>query len=318
MLSEISCILCHHYRHRLVIRENGYQGVKCDSCGLIFISPRPAWADILALYLKTGDEENLQDAHQAAGLANLIKSLPARHTLAIIKKYQPTGTLLELGPGKGEFLTTAKTAGYEVSGLEVNQKRAEFITRSLGIPCDSTPLSSSSRFDKKFDLVYMRDVLSHFYDPIAQFRLIHEIIKENGLLVFETGNLGEADEKYFTAVPTFDYPEHLFFFGARSLRLLLATTGFELLTIRRYSVMFVSKLEKIVLSLKKLKLSTNKPANPKTRNKSVKQPELKQSLKKFLFIGYDFFVEYFFKYRLGRCLPRHGRLQTLIVIARKI
>jgi 2-polyprenyl-3-methyl-5-hydroxy-6-metoxy-1,4-benzoquinol methylase len=320
MLTEIPCVFCQQYRERVVIRENGYQGVKCDLCGLVYISPRPIWRDILALYLKTGEKENLQEAKKAGGFHNLVRSLPARHTLAIVKKYRPAGSLLELGPGTGEFLTTAQTAGFEVSGLEVNQKRAEFISHSLGIPCDSTPLSSSSQFGKKFDIVYMRDVLSHFYDPIAQFHLVHTLIKENGLLVFETGNLGEADEKYFNTVPTFDYPEHLFFYGKRSLQLLLEVTGFELLIVRRYSITFVSILEKIVHHLKKKKSMDNTSEKSLTAEDSgrTKHSGLKHRLKKFLWLSYDFFVEYFFKYQLGRCLPKHGRPQTLIVLARKI
>lgn len=319
VLTEIPCIFCRQYRDRVVIREHGYQGVKCDLCGLIYISPRPAWDDILALYLKTGENENLLK-DQTGRLHSLIKSLPARHTLAILKKYRPSGSLLELGPGKGEFLTTARTAGFEVSGLEVNRQRAEFISQSLGIPCDSAPLSSSAPFGKKFDIVYMRDVLSHFYDPVAQFRLIHQIIAANGLLVFETGNLGEAQAKYFGVIPTFDYPEHLFFYGERSLRLLLEKTGFELLAIRRYTITLASRCEKLVQSLRKKKNPTDNSDRSTIIEKSERatRPGLKAAAKKILLLGYDFLVEYLIKYQVGRLLPQYGRPQTLLVIARKI
>jgi SAM-dependent methyltransferase len=318
-LTQIPCIFCQHYHSRVLIQENGYQGVKCDSCGLIYISPRPAWPDILALYLKTGEKENLQKSTRAGKLSILVKSLPARQTLAILKKFRLSGTLLELGPGTGEFLSTLKTAGFEVYGLEVNQKRAEYIRQTLGIPCDSTPLNSSPWAGRKFDIVYLRDVLSHFFDPIAEFRLIHQIVNANGLLVFETGNLGDVEEKYFQIIPTFDYPEHLFFFGETSLRLLLESTGFELVEIRPYAVGLVLRLEKIVHCLRK----HNKPAAdtvkiPRSETAArTNSRGLKKFIKEFLLLSYDFFVEYFLKYQLGRYLPKSGQPQTLIVIARK-
>jgi len=47
---DIQCIFCNSGSDKIVIEENGYSGRKCPKCGLIFISPRPTFTDILNLY----------------------------------------------------------------------------------------------------------------------------------------------------------------------------------------------------------------------------------------------------------------------------
>ncbi|MGQ9919951.1 MAG: class I SAM-dependent methyltransferase [Desulfobacca sp.] len=309
------CPLCQRPRERVVIREHGYQGVRCDHCGVIYISPRPSPAEVAACYQGEGDSWPTSGGMACGPLARWVRRLPARQTLALLKSYCPSGTLLELGPGWGDFLLAAQAVGYRVFGLEINPQRARFIREQLKLPCTETPLADSPWPGRRFDLVYHRDVLSHFYDPVAEFQLLHDILKENGLLVFETGNLGEVEERYLTQVPTFDYPEHLFFFGEASLRQLLTQTGFQLLTLQRYDLELYFRLERLVKAMRR-----HRPRVAGTVSASAGKPGGKRLFraKAVVWLGYEFAAEYLLKYQVGRWAQRPGRPQSLIVIARRI
>lgn len=67
-------------------------------------------------------------------------------------------------------------------------------------------------------------MLSHFVDPLEAFRTIHQTLNDAGWLVFETGNFADVDARYFRLFERFQYPDHLFFFGAASIRELLEGT----------------------------------------------------------------------------------------------
>ena len=56
---------------------------------------------------------------------------------------------------------------------------------------------------------------------------MNERLKDNGFLIFETGNLGDVEEKYFKLFTSFQLPDHLCFFSDKNLKELLQRTGFE-------------------------------------------------------------------------------------------
>ncbi|GAI49710.1 unnamed protein product [marine sediment metagenome] len=43
-MEEIMCIFCEKESDQVVIKENGFKGKKCPTCGLIYISPRPTFS----------------------------------------------------------------------------------------------------------------------------------------------------------------------------------------------------------------------------------------------------------------------------------
>ena len=313
-MEDIQCIFCNRSSDQIVIEESGFKGRKCPQCGLIFISPRPTFSEILNLYV----HNQARASAQLRIYADFIKRLYARHHLAIIKKYIRSGSLLEIGAGAGYFLEEAKKEGFEVYGIELNKVQANFINHTLAIPCEESPLDESSFDGRKFDIVYHCDVISHFYDPIAEFRKTNDKLSDNGILVFETGNLGDVEEKYYRAFTEFQYPDHLFFFGENNLKELLKLTGFELIKIYRYSILselLISKMSKKVLDFIKYRATTRNLGTDsagEVASSSIGGVSFKRLIKNAH--GYFLFLV---RYRIGYVTPKKGRPQTVIVIARK-
>ncbi len=126
---------------------------------------------------------------------------------------QTAGSLLEIGAGAGFFLDQARRQGFEPYAIEPNPTQADFIENKLRIPCERQVLSLASFEDKQFDTIFHSDVISHFYDPIDMFRIMYAKVRVGGFLIFETGNFADVTAKYLGAIPSFQYPDQLFFFG---------------------------------------------------------------------------------------------------------
>ena len=325
-MNSISCIFCSNpeTESRVVIEENGFAGRKCANCGLIYVSPRPDLKKIQDLY-EHGQAHIPSGAHLQK---NFGKYLHDRHILSLLKPYKKQGSLLDIGAGGGKFLLEAKKAGYEVFGIELNPSQGEYVHRVLGIPCEARPLAEAYR-NQKFDVIYHCDVISHFYDPIAEFRLMNDRLKKEGLVFFETGNIGDIAEKYYSAFTKFQYPDHLFFFGEKNLKILLQQTGFELLEIRRYSILPQLKvlqfLHWVLKNTQPKKTERGRKGtfnegevspNPRPSPPASKQNQGVPLPGAVKMLAHAFL--HFLRYIVGSGLPKTGRPQTLVLIARKI
>ena len=303
-VETIGCILCGGAGNRVVIEENGYQGRRCDACGIIFVSPRPSLEDISAIY--ASDTAHVSSAHQVR--PSVGGRLHARHTLRLLRRFRKSGRVVEIGAGGGHFVTEARSAGYEVSAVEANPVPRDHI-RSLGIPCTDT-------LEADCDIVYACDVLSHFYDPESDLRDIHAHLGKAGLIVLETGNLGDVQERYFNRFVEFQYPDHLFLFGERALRELLGRTGFRVVSVRRYNILpnlWLYRTKDRMRRAFRAKVRVGRATGGAASRTAMPQPSAAGSWKRDAF---DISI-HFTRYGLGRVLPKRGRPQTIIVVAEK-
>jgi 2-polyprenyl-3-methyl-5-hydroxy-6-metoxy-1,4-benzoquinol methylase len=312
-MAEAECIFCNKKSPQVVIEEDGFQCRKCPSCDLIYIFNKPSLEEIERLY---NNNDTANRSAEASILGFFSRRLHARHHLRIIKKFIKSGSLLEIGPGEGSFLYEAREKGFEVSGIELNNIQADFIRNRLNISCEKSTLDASSFDRKKFDIIYHRDVISHFYNPIAEFRKMNEKLKDNGFLIFETGNLGNVEEKYFKLFTSFQLPDHLFFFSEKNLKELLRRTGFEFVKAYRYS-----KLP-LLWVMRKLKTKTGR-FSVRGEKKHLRDPNIsfekinRLTLQSLLRNAFNCF-SYLLLYKIGYVIPKKGRPQSLFVIAQKI
>ena len=314
-MEEIECIFCGNDSSEF-ISENGYSGKKCKECQLIYISPRPSLADIIDIY-------GHDDAHISAQThieSDFFKSLYAKHNLNIITSYINKGSMLEIGAGAGYFLYEADKIGFDPYGIEFNHTQSRHIRENLNIPCIETPLDISIYDYKKFDIIYHCDVLSHFYDPIAEMKTMNEMLRDDGLLVFETGNFAEIEPYYLKYIDKFQYPDHLFFFSDKSINELLDSAGFEVVYIYKYSLMPQLKLKFALVKLLSF-IKNDKKMDSNIGSDSISTVDTKPSrdsslIKKYLRYIYQY-LTYFLRYRVGATVMKRGRPQTLIVVAKK-
>ena len=320
-MESIPCIFCKQPNDRVLIEENGYKGRKCSRCGLIYISPRPSSDEIIDLY--GHDHANISaSAHIHS---EFHRRLFARHNLRKIREFVMPCRLLELGAGAGFFLDEARKQGFDPYAIEFNPIQAQFIKEKLKIPCEKIPLNLGLFGGKKFDLVYHCDVISHFFDPFEEFRKINQILSEKSFLVFETGNLGEIDEKYLNYFSRFQYPDHLFFFSTENLKVLLEETGFELIKMHRFSIEPQLQIVRRLAGIQQFfsrgakepptsaSSAPNAEDHHEAKNNSGNRSTATRGARMIAF-----YINYILRYHIGALAPKKNRPQTVLLIARKI
>jgi SAM-dependent methyltransferase len=185
----------------------------------------------------------------------------------------------------------------------------------MHIPCETVPLSDRSFGGRRFDIIYHRDVLSHLYEPISVFQNINRALNENGLLVFEPGNIADVREEYYQWFSQFLYPDHLFFFGERSIGILLERTGFKCLAIYREAIALELLLQKMLWKskdyLKDRRIEVEDARQEGGFDSSARGISIKRRLRHM----YRFVSSYLTK--LGAILPKDGWPLKLLVIAQK-
>ena len=309
-MQEISCVLCEASNSEAVAHDNGFTGRQCSNCGLIFVSPRPSREEMAKVYEE--GEAYLSPESFVRGPESLSGLARAREDVKRVRRHVTGGSLLEIGPGRGTFLVAARRAGFDVFGVELNPVQAEFIRKQHGISCVESLDAASTLNGGQFDVIYHRDVLSHFYDPHEEFARLRDLLKPGGYQIFETGNLGDVDHRYLKLVKSFQYPDHLFFYGEKSLKRLFDQTGFDHVHTYRYSILPERLVRSALVRLKRGSTAPPSSPLPSTSSPTNGQGPAGQIARQ----GLDMFY-HGLHLTLGRIPVKPDVPQTLIVVARK-
>jgi SAM-dependent methyltransferase len=142
------------------------------------------------------------------------------------------GELLDIGCGTGNFLSAARDAGYQVTGIELDGNAAAFAKEKIGLP-NILPLSISEFVqqdpDKKFDLITFFEVLEHQAEPKEFMANVRSCLLPSGFIALSVPNRG----RWLTGPDVLDYPpNHFLRWNVRSLAEFLDAHGFEILNIK--------------------------------------------------------------------------------------
>ena len=278
------CALCGVPGTPTEVVENGFRLERCNSCRLLFVSPRPEEEEIAAIY-----EHDAGDVRARQSLARTRAPhavAHALHTLHLLRPHHARGSLLEIGAGSGLFLNEARRAGYTIAAVEPNPLQTAFMAETFDIQCVPARFGPETLQGECFDVIYHCNVMSHFPNPVETLAQIRSRLRPGGVLLMETGNFADVHPRFYPLIARterFQLPDHLYFFGEQSLRLLLKRSGFRLRAMHRYS---------------RIGEKCGPPLLDRAR--------LGRFARRFQFA---------LTYRLGRWLPKRGRPQTLIVVA---
>src|SRR5262249_27486073 len=195
------------------------------------------------------------------------------------------------------FLEEARKFSFIPFAIEPNPRQALLI-RSHGIECEERPLVDAFP-GRNFDVIYHCDVTSHFHDLVGEFRRMKQRLRPGGLMMFETGNFADLDPQHYPMIPSFQYPDHLFFLGQRSIDQLLSSAGFRRLAQYRYST-----AAQLAIGRHKKNVShASASGGPSPTNSNIFTKRVKAM------------IRFGLTYILGRFTPLHSLPQTIITVA---
>jgi SAM-dependent methyltransferase len=220
----------------LIFVKNGYRLVQCSRCGLVFVENRPSEQELSQFYNKDGYHVELTDDSSPASLWH--KRTAARQ-FQFLRRYKKSGRVLDVGCSVGFFLRVAKEQGWETFGVDQNMRSIQYARDNYGLNVMNGALEEAGFPPKSFDVVTLWDVIEHLPAPIGTLRQIAGLLKDDGILVFETPNidglfprLSYRVGKWMNYWPHPTPPGHLFQFSMKTIRLLLQEAGFSPLAIK--------------------------------------------------------------------------------------
>ena len=217
----------------------------CRSCQCVFQHPMPDAQTIATFYPQTYsvyDEESrtrvisptrIALLKRLRGYTHLRPTLPRRLWAALSAPWQKIGTpawqgggrLLDVGCGNGRFLTSMRSLGWDVHGVEISEDGMK-ACRQSDLPVHHGDLFSAAYTDASFDLVTVRHVIEHVPDPLTFVAELARVLRPGGRLVIETPNSQALGRQWFaTYWYANDVPRHLFLFSPSNLERLGAGAG---------------------------------------------------------------------------------------------
>lgn len=145
-----------------------------------------------------------------------------KRRIRFVKSFLSSGSLLDVGCGRGIFLEQAKNS-FSVFGLEHKMAKVknDKIIKDDYLTYD---------FKKRFDAVSFWESLEHMDDPSRYLLKTRKILKKNGLVFIEYPRFGCFESKFFSIFWFhLDLPRHRVHFTDDGIKLLLKNCGFKIL-----------------------------------------------------------------------------------------
>lgn len=232
MTMALRCNACEGTRHEELFVKEGWQLVRCATCRLVFVANPPTDEQRAHIYsFASGYHEELGD--DAASIAFHLRE--AQRNLETLSRYRRApGRLLDIGCSSGLFLNAARTAGWQVRGLEYSADSAQMARVNFGLDVVTGELVPGAFAAESFDVVTLWDVLEHVPDPKLVLQRIRPLLAPGGLLVVKTPNVDglypRISYRFARAVGFWGHPEppgHLFQFSIDTLSGLVRSIGYS-------------------------------------------------------------------------------------------
>ena len=164
---------------------------------------------------------------------HLVRQYSLKQKLKLIEKHSHSGkTLLDVGCGTGDFLKTALNAGWEVQGVEPNERARAIANRKTNNKVD-TPGALDNFQDASFDVITLWHVLEHLPNLEQQIKMLSRLLKRDGILIIAVPNFKSYDAKHYkTFWAAYDVPRHLWHFSKDSIKKLFSDIGMTLYQIK--------------------------------------------------------------------------------------
>ncbi|MDD4354001.1 MAG: class I SAM-dependent methyltransferase [Candidatus Nanoarchaeia archaeon] len=235
-------------------KRNGlFSIVKCDKCGLVYTNPQPTKETMSFFYsdsagyfkpVKTSGKDSwiyhallreYYDYYPHEKSNKIAKTILFPYYLLTFKKMKSEGMpkfvneghLLDIGCSYGNFLSKMKKLGWQVKGIELNKKAAEWGRKNSGLNIINSDIDHL-KTNEKFDVITMRMLLEHVYSPKKVLKKVKGLLKPNGTLIISIPNFDGFEARlYGKYAYTLQVPTHLTHFTPKTIRLYLKSSGFK-------------------------------------------------------------------------------------------
>ncbi len=187
---------------------------QCVGCGLV--------------QLKSAPVSYYREVVRAAAFSSEMRAFRIQQFNQLTEKYQlKNKKVVEIGCGKGEYLSLIQSVGTQAYGLEYSQASvAECLNQGLKVSQGYIESKSYNIQHGPFDAFFILSFLEHFPDPNSALQGIHHNLVDGGLGFVEVPNFDMIIKHNLFAEFISD---HLLYFTRETLKTMLNLNGFEVL-----------------------------------------------------------------------------------------
>ena len=223
-------------------RYGGHEGVFylsiCNECELAFQNPRikkefvnEFYPDDLGYFQLESKTKSITLKKYISDSVDIFYNLifySRTKKINLIPKYVKDGKLLEIGCSNGKQLAYYKKLGWDVCGIEMNSKAAEYARNTRKLKVQNIITENANFPENTFDIIVMSMVIEHLYEPFELIQKIYKWLKPGGSLFFSTQNFKGIEFKIFKNYTyALHLPNHIFLFHKKILRNQLKKANFS-------------------------------------------------------------------------------------------
>jgi SAM-dependent methyltransferase len=215
---DTACALCRRPTIHVFTAWDRNRGVdaerfsyrRCDTCGTVQLTDAPG--DIGRYYPA--------DYHGVPSNQELReRSASERFKVDLLTAHVRPGRLVEIGPSFGAFAYAAKEAGFDVTGIEMDQRCCDYLAETVGVraissaaPEEVLPTIPPSR------VIAMWHVIEHLQQPFAVLERAAENLEPGGVLAIAAPNPASLQFRLLGARwAHLDAPRHRFLITVEAL-----------------------------------------------------------------------------------------------------
>ncbi|MBI3981229.1 class I SAM-dependent methyltransferase [Candidatus Microgenomates bacterium] len=243
MVKAKTCYLCGKKNNQESFLKLGHRISLCPNCGLYSLEFEGNYQKFLETYYSkgyfTGGKHYRAYADYLGDKPTILKNM--RKYLTVIKKYKKEGMLLDLGCAMGFLLEEAVKWNFDSYGVDIS-------TYALGVAKKNIPkeklfLGNIEEIEKvlakkvpghKFDVITMFDLIEHLENPREALKKTLSFLKDDGLVVIQTGDAGSTWAKIMGKNwHFFAPPQHFYFYNQKTMKMLLEQAGLKVIKIQK-------------------------------------------------------------------------------------
>jgi len=237
---HIDCPVCGANDGQPHFEKDWFRFVRCRRCRMVYLNPRLTEQATYDFYNSPWNAIYNERKFDIVSTCSRMDDEINLGNLRLIERTREDGrqgNLLEIGVGKGYLAQKAKEAGYNVWGVELNEKNVACARQLVGDTITCETLFDAKYPDGWFDVAYMRDVFEHVPNPWEMLVEINRVSKPGALLYIEVPNIEGLIYSIVRHrhVVVFGF-EHLNFWSPGTLADVMRRTGYSVVSVHHESL----------------------------------------------------------------------------------
>ncbi len=239
-LSPVKCCICgiddaepvgmgEDYEYKT--SDEKFVAVRCNSCSLVYLNPRPSVTDFGKIYPPTYHAFDFSPKNY--GIVHKIRSkLEARRFLNRCHNLPSDARILDVGCGDGFHLDLFRRYGkkaWRLEGVDIDKRAVDAASRA-GFNVHLGSVEEIDLPENAYDIIFIIQTIEHVENPVTVLRTVRRLLKNGGRVVMVTDNTGSIDFDLFKSGfwGGYHFPRHWNLFNRKSISVLGEKTGFEI------------------------------------------------------------------------------------------